>query len=208
VDPTYTASTIIASNVMEDLKNDNTNGDAGKARNAAANNANNNNSNGDNVNEDNEEMAENKAEAVIVSQGVPEAKEADTATKYNKEVSFYDNLQTVTRTSQPRIDYQTQQVTDSNTFGSVAEQYRSRHLRGRRRPNQPFYRGRQRPQGQIQRQGPRPQAQGQRQRPQQGQRPNQSRNVTYQSGGNVYQRKGSSMSMNNGNNQSKWVRRN
>lgn len=67
-----------------------------------------------------------------------ETKEDDENKKYDKSKSFFDGLQTETKKSKPKQDMQTQKDVDSETFGSVAATYKSRHIN---RQNQGRYNG-------------------------------------------------------------------
>jgi len=57
-------------------------------------------------------------------------------TKYDKNKSFFDGLDTETKKSKPRADMQTQKDVDTSTFGSVAATYKSRHITRNKRPGQ------------------------------------------------------------------------
>ncbi len=61
----------------------------------------------------------------------------DESTKYDKNKSFFDGLETETKKSKPKQDMQTQKDVDTSTFGSVAATYKSRHIN---RQNQGRYR--------------------------------------------------------------------
>jgi len=70
--------------------------------------------------------AESKAESAAAAEDT-KADDAESK-KYDRNLSFFDGLQTETKKSKPKQDMQTQKDVDSETFGSVAVSYKSRHV--------------------------------------------------------------------------------